>query len=181
MSQREANKLANTVLYLLGNCKSRPGVVQLVKWLWHADYWHYRKHLRTITGVRYLALPMGPVPENYQALLDGLQQKGVVKSEEIEVFGVPNPKTEYEAVQEADEAQFTATELETLTQVMRELGGLSGKQLSRRTHMEGPWQMCWDKDDQRKEILPIAMRWIDNIPDENDLRLAKEHLAAVGV
>ena len=69
---------------------------------------------------------------------------------------------------EPDENVFTESELRVLSRVVSECGAESGNSLSRRTHTEGPWPLLWDAGVPAKPIPRIALRWIENLPVEND-------------
>src|SRR5690242_17166816 len=116
-------KLANTVLYLLRGCPSRPGVTHLLKMLFFADYEHYRKHLTSITGADYVALERGPAINNYRDVFASFESDGLLKREYVPVQGQPKPnKEEYVASQEPDESLFSESEREILDAVIAQCG-----------------------------------------------------------
>ena len=170
MQRINRDKFANTVLYLLKACTARrPGLIALVKLVWYVDYWHYRRHLCTVTDGDYVALPNGPALDRYEDLFAELVTKQVLDVEQVPIFGQPKPKTQYTAKMGADESQFSETELQVLNDVVRELGHLSGKELIERTHNEGPWPLM-DRDSQNSPPIPAStFRWLDNLPTEDDL------------
>src|SRR4051812_25045253 len=97
MAELNDEKLANAVLYVLRECPVRPGVTGLLKMLYFADYEHYRKHLRPITGAQYVALPNGPVLNNYREYFKRLVKEGYLEQSTVPVPGAAHPKLEYEA------------------------------------------------------------------------------------
>lgn len=166
-------KFANTVLYLISNCTGgRPGLTKLLKLLYHADVQHYRHHLAPITGLKYVAVPRGPVPDRYEDLLGGLVHAGIISRADVPVNGYPQPKEEYSANREPSPSVFSDAELATLDEVIRRYGGKSGKDLSSRTHADGgTWSWVWDPANQGKPIPYQLERWMDNACDERDLEL----------
>jgi uncharacterized phage-associated protein len=177
-----APKLANTILYLLERCRSvPPGKQALLKMLWFADYWHYQEHLKVITDAEYIAMPNGPVIENYQDVFDSLERDGVLKLELKPVYNKPYKKEEYWPLLESDVAQFSSIELRTLERVIFECAGQSGSELSRRTHLEGPWLFAWNAQNPNQPIHRVLFRWLDNLPDELDHVLACRALARESV
>lgn len=166
-------KLTNTVLYLLRGCAARPGVTQLLKMLWFADYWHYRQHLRVITGAEYVALERGPVLDNYKSVLEGLVTTNLLSKKEVAVEGQELPKIEYQREVEPDESVFSESEIAVLEQVIADCGPMTGLALSHRTHREGPWLFAWDPQNVGRKIPPALFRWMDNLPDEEELAIAK--------
>jgi uncharacterized phage-associated protein len=184
MDNTAYRKTANTVLYLLERCRdARPGVTHLLKMMWYADYWHYQRELRFVTGGDYIAAERGPVFVGYEPLFQQMEADGALEKHEVPVFGVSRMKVEYEPLMEADESVFTESELRVLACVVDECGEETGNSLSNRTHSEGPWPMIWDAESPAKRIPRIALRWIENLPIDNDIvkAKAKEALARPNV
>lgn len=183
MSGFDRDKFANAVLYLVKHCPDDPGLTKLLKLLYFADFGHYRKHLRPITGVEYVALPQGPVPNDYRELLDELEARGAVKRREVPIFGRSDlkPKLELEALEDPNEAGFGETELEVLNEVLSKYGSQSGKALSDRAHADGPWSLAWDPEHQGKPVPYALGRWLENQCDEEDIALVAKALERADV
>ena len=180
--ERDQEKLANTVLYLLKGCApAQPSLTALLKMLWFADSRHYRQHLASITGRQYVALKNGPVFDNYTALFQGLVDSGVVEKTTVPIHGMPNPKEEYQPLQEPNTAVFLPSELEVLDAVIAECSGKSGTLLSGASHRDAPWIFAWDADNPGNPIPYAVIRWMDNLPEESDIDAVTEALARPGV
>ena len=170
----DQNKLASTVLYLLKGCPVRPGLTSLLKMIYFADYWHFYRHLSSVTGSQYVAMDRGPVIDDYWQVFESLEKQGLLKTEEVPMAGHPgNPKKEFMALVEPDEDLFSETELEVLNQVISECGQMTGSTLSHKTHQEGPWAFIWDAKEPSRQIPYIAFRWLANLPNERDIEEAK--------
>jgi uncharacterized phage-associated protein len=180
-SRLDRDKFANTVLYLVKHCPDEPGLTKLLKLLYFADFGHYRKHLRPITGVEYVALPQGPVPNDYKDLFDELEANGAIVRREVPVFGLSKPKVEIEALQEPNEAGFAESEREVLEEVLRKHGNESGKTLSDRAHADGPWSLAWDPENRGQPVPYMLGRWLENQCDEDDLAIAAQALESTDV
>lgn len=166
MKTEKNDRLANAVLYLLRDCPR--GQTQLLKLLYHVDYHHYRDHLRTITGAKYVALERGPVLDGWKDEFSALERRGFVFVREVPVVGL-DPKQEYTALGEPSPDAFTAEELATLDDVLLQYGHKSGKTLSDLTHEElQPWEMVWDPADVGKPIPYALWRWMDNFASPQD-------------
>ena len=72
-NKKNQNRLANVVLYLLQGSR-KPGLTKLQKLLYFSDYCHYQDHLKTITGMTYVAAERGPVLKNYEQELESLTE-----------------------------------------------------------------------------------------------------------
>jgi len=154
------DRLANTVLYMLRACPDA-GLTKLLKLLYFADYEHYREHLTTITGATYVALARGPVLDNYEEHFGSLESRGIMASRE------PNMEA------------FSDAELETLSAVVLKYGGLTGRALSNMTHEEAlPWSYAWDPEAPGNVIPPSLFRWLENMPNEQDVATARARTQA---
>jgi hypothetical protein len=178
----EDTKFANTVLYMLRGCKQyNPGVTVLLKLLFLADLEHYRRHLRSISGARYVALQRGPVIDGYKQLFDRLVELEYLEPSEVEVAGHPEqPKLEYIPKVEPDDSVFTASELDILRDTIRCHGWKTGTELTELTHTIGPWPLIWKAEEPGRKIPFVAFRWLDNLPDDSDLEAARQLLATGG-
>lgn len=173
----DRDKFVATVLYLLRGCGQHPpGVTALVKLLWYADYWHYRRHLRPITGARYVALENGPVLDDYKSLLRSLSPEFVTVAE-VPVQRHEHPKQEFRARVEPDESLLEESEVEVLEEVIARLGRFSGKRLIKKTHEEPAWIFAWDEEHPGTHIPYTLFRWTDNLPSDDSLDAARAILA----
>lgn len=170
-------KFQNAVLYLLKRAPVRPGVTVLLKMLYFSDYQHYRTYLAPITGAEYVALPNGPVINDYRQLFSNLIENGIIDENRVPVLGSGNPKTEYVPLYEPNTDVFTTSELQALDAVILKYGSATGAALSELTHREGPWAFAWSPGSPGRAIPYILFRWLDNMPDEEDAALAQAQLA----
>lgn len=129
-------KLLNMIIYFT----RQTGVfkVALMKYLWYADFLHFKRHAVSISGARYAALPNGPALDNWMLCLQAAVETGDVSVEPV-VF------SEYEgeivtARTEVQEDVFAEDELKTLEEVARCLGGMSSRALADLSHKEDGWK-----------------------------------------
>ena len=172
-------KFENTVLYLLRRCfPEKPGLTSLLKMLFYADYEHYRQFLSPITGAQYVALERGPVIDGYKELFEQMTEEGIVTLFEATNLGYQEKTLQYRPGREPDVRVFSETERDVLDWVVRKHGSETGKAMSEKTHLEGPWSLVWDSHEHGLPIPYPLFRWLDNLPDESDLLEAKEQVAA---
>lgn len=174
-------KFNNTVLYLLNRAPGRPGRMHLLKMLFFADYEHYRRYLSPVTGADYVALPDGPVVNDYKQVFGDLVSQGVLEVREVPIAGLQNKKIEYRPLRQAELSVFSQSELAILDAVVREHGSSTGVALSEKTHRDGPWQLAFDKLNQGNRIPYMLFRWIDNYPEEQDIELARQAMLDRGL
>lgn len=171
------DKFSNATLFVLNECESLPGLTVLIKLLFRADFAHYRKYLRSITGAEYIALERGPVPDEYRLLFTKLQVRGHVVQETVDV-GAPRAMEILRPLRKPELAAFEESELEVLRSVVSSDGCKTGKQLSDETHAEIPWRAVWCDGDGEAETIPYALaRWEDNRCSPEDVKAATERLS----
>ncbi|MBQ8992137.1 SocA family protein [Candidatus Saccharibacteria bacterium] len=145
-------KYENVILYLCrGLGGSISGKKKLAKLLYYVDFDHfeYRESMKSITGDKYKAWRMGPVPDCYMEIVDKLEKEGKLKRRSVpsDVPGM-NPTEVFEMGAEPDESVFSEDEKYILDRVIKKYGGLTGKQLEVLTHQEAPFVAT----DQSEEI-----------------------------
>lgn len=113
--------------------------VKLNKLLFYADFGHYKQTGFSISGIRYCAIPKGPVPDEYRILNDLLVQQGYLEQvytewqdEVVETFQ-PNP------ARQVDISIFSHSELETLTRTAQTFRYVKTTDLIERSHQEIGW------------------------------------------
>lgn len=128
-------KFANMVLYFISDARFK---VRLNKLLFYADFVNFKYTGYSISGCRYAAIDMGPVPDKYSYTFSLLESEkylttDLVKTErgEFEKF-VPMMKFEKEIFNEA--------ELLTLKDVLGCFKKLSTQQLIKISHNEAAWK-----------------------------------------
>lgn len=108
----DPDKLSNLILFL----SRGDGVfkTKLNKLLFYSDFTHFRKTASSITGARYVRLPLGPVPDKYELLYALLAMQGAIDIKEI-VFKEDVAGDRIFAKQEPDLSVFSDSELSVIT------------------------------------------------------------------
>ncbi len=133
-------KYENVILYLASKLGGEiRGKKKLAKLLYFADFDLFEKCERPITGDVYFAWPMGPVPENMEAVVSKMCNSGKLSVSEKESGGGYLPTEVYKALREADGSVFDPVELQILDRVASKYGELSGNQLGDLSHAEAPY------------------------------------------
>ena len=126
------NKVANMVKFFI----HKEGSVfptKLNKEMFYADFAHYRKHGRSISGLRYKAIKYGPVPYHYDTIYDNIDgvEKNIVISH--------NSESTCLACDDYDSKAFTEDELSTLESVFAVTKDISTEQIVIESHKEPAW------------------------------------------
>ncbi|MBN8666348.1 MAG: DUF4065 domain-containing protein [Chitinophagales bacterium] len=132
-------KLGNMVRYFAG--ENTPFITGMNKYLFFADFLHYKLHGTGISGLCYRALQRGPVPENYGMIYNYLVNGQYVAVEEVD-FGnyagerlIPVESAMHDSIQK----HFTLSEWSVLQQVAARLKHLSTKKIVDISHNEKAW------------------------------------------
>ncbi len=133
-SKFDAIKVANLIVYLISHTKN-VSKTKLNKLLFYADFKTFKKAIRSISGLSYIKLQYGPVPDDYEDLYPFMEKMGYIESnDEKEDYKI------YKAKKEFDDTIFQNYELEVMKETMEELGNKNAKQLSELSHQEEGWK-----------------------------------------
>lgn len=138
----EESKYQNVILYLCdGVGGSLKGKKKLAKLLYYADFdnYEYNESGKSITGDKYEAWKMGPVPMSFMSVIDKLEKNGKLKKYSIDNSQNYSPTEVFECIGKPDMSKFSKDEISILDRVIKRYGSLSGKQLEDLTHGEAPY------------------------------------------
>ena len=131
-------KLSHMVIFFAE--KLKPWKTQLNKLLFYADFQTFALTGFSMSGVKYRAIDMGPVPNNFSSIFEYMSNQNLVeiKSTSFENGGIGEqfwPKNN----QNFNKELFTETELKTLESVAETLAQLKTQDLIARSHQEKAW------------------------------------------
>ncbi|MCW5899518.1 MAG: DUF4065 domain-containing protein [Flavobacteriales bacterium] len=114
---------------------------RLNKLLFYADFRHFQLHGVSITGGRYRAIQMGPVPVQYASLYEYAQREGKIKLNEQElneggIMGQFLPMTTAPFNAEL----FEESELAVLNEVCEQFRNTKAKEIEHISHEEEAWK-----------------------------------------
>lgn len=114
---------------------------RLNKLLFYADFRHFQLHGVSITGGRYRAIQMGPVPVQYASLYEYAQREGHIKLNELEmndggIIGQFMPLTNAPFNAEL----FEESELAALNEVCEQFKNAKAKEIENISHEEDAWK-----------------------------------------
>ncbi|WBX81274.1 DUF4065 domain-containing protein [Virgibacillus salarius] len=114
--------------------------MRLIKFLFYADFLNFKRYTTSISGLKYKHLPMGPVPDEYDLLLDFVTKSGEVNKEFIDISGYDNQGERFYAIGEFNETLFDIDEIQTLEDVYEKLKYYNSRDLSDLSHTEDAWK-----------------------------------------
>jgi len=124
-------KLFSAILYF---CKDTPLKTKLNKLLFYADFKHFKEYTVSITGIQYIHLQYGPVPNNYEFFTAELLREGLLKVDE-RIFG-DFSGTEYSSCVEPDLSVFDDTELKILAEIKEYFKSFNSSSIKDFSHNE---------------------------------------------
>ena len=143
------DKVVEVVGYLAQNITDL-FLVKLLKMLWYSDNLHFKRYKRAISGLVYVALPMGAVPDVYKSLLllEGIEYDEMQCNENIS-FRFKTP---------ADfEIKFLSdTEIQVLDEVIERFKYYSGRDMVVAMHLEEAYK-------NTLENQPISYKYAESL------------------
>jgi len=128
-------KFYNAILYF---CKGGQLKTKLNKLLFYADFKHFKDNAVSITGARYVHLPHGPVPDNYEFFFAALSHARQIEVDEVQVFQYFGEN--FVSAIEPDLSLFEPSELKVLAEVKDFFKNYSAKQIRDFSHEERGYQ-----------------------------------------
>ena len=134
----DLRKLSEMVMFFTE--KLEPWKTKLNKLLFYADFIMHKQSGFSMSGVQYRAIPMGPVPNNFNSIFDYLANK-----EEVDIYYTnfanggtgeqfkPNPNKSF------NKALFTEAELKILEEVAERFKNTSTNEIIEISHKEKAW------------------------------------------
>ena len=142
------NKFAEMVVFFTE--KLQPWKTKLNKLLFYADFTMYQQAGFSISGVQYRAIPMGPVPNNFNSIFEYLANK-----DEIDIYythftdGGIGEQFNSNSSKNFNKDIFTDSELEILHLVAERFKNTSTHEIIEISHKEKAWL---ENNDEKKLI-----------------------------
>lgn len=129
-------RFRNALLYIT-QCLGETLKTKLNKLMFYADFLSFKERSVSITGSRYVHLPYGPVPDNYELIIEGmireneLRLREVVFDKEQEIVG-----QNITALVDPDLAVFSEEEILIMDHICEKFRPLGSKGISSLSHQE---------------------------------------------
>ncbi len=133
----DIDKFFNCILFF---CREGLLRTSINKYVFYADFKHFKEYSIGITGAKYVHLPYGPVPNNYAMYLAALVDRGHIEIDEISYASADYVGERYTSVDAPMVSVFSNTELKILAMVKEKFDGFTAKALSEFSHGEKGYQ-----------------------------------------
>ncbi len=132
-------KLTQMILYF--SEEMQPYKTKLNKLLFYSDFLCYKHTGFSISGAKYRAIPMGPVPMRYEGLYEYLSDKQLVNIKNT-VFSDEVVGEQFHPAKghSFNEEMFSEQEIESLQKVANHFRNTTTKQIIERSHQEKAWK-----------------------------------------
>lgn len=132
----DLNKLYNAILFFCrdgGQLKTK-----LNKLLFYADFKYFKEYTVSLTGVRYVHLPFGPVPDAYNFFYAELVREGFLSLDEVCVGQYIGEN--YSSNKDADFSCFSDSEIKVMSEVKDAFKSYSATEIKDFSHDEDAYK-----------------------------------------
>ncbi|MFW6195515.1 MAG: Panacea domain-containing protein [Chloroflexota bacterium] len=157
----DPRKFRELLIYLAEQSRDDPrfGAVKLNKLMYYCDFIAYWRLGQPITGATYQKLSEGPAPRELLSERAGLLDRGEINLETAPYFTYVQQRVAPAPDRTADISVFNQDELAIIHEVLQELRGLNGREVSERSHGEPGWLLSNDGED-----IPYFTAWLSSEP-----------------
>lgn len=134
-------KLQNAILFF---CKGGQLKTKLNKLLFYADFKHFKENAVSITGARYVHLPYGPVPNNYEFFFAAMTHSRQIEVDEVQVYQYFGDN--FVSTIEPDLSTFEPSELKVIAEVKELFKNYTATEIRNFSHEERGYQETHDHD-----------------------------------
>lgn len=144
-SEMVPEKLQSMVQLIVSKEKRGVSKTKLNKEMFYADFYSYKKHGRSISGLAYRAIQYGPVPEHYETVYDHVQ--GLAKKS-----FVANADFDYDLLfcDSPDTSALSKEDVDAINHVMSVLVGMKRTEVIELSHKE----IGWVNNKDQHNIIP---------------------------
>lgn len=125
-------KIKNVILFLASETIPK---TKLLKEMFYSDFYNYKNTTTSITGLEYVKLPFGPVPDDFDTIINLLYKENLIDykikyiNDESECHLIKSKK-------EFDKDIFDSEELEVLSKIKTYFKSYTTKEIVEKSHQE---------------------------------------------
>lgn len=121
--------------------KLQPYKTKMNKLLFYADFLNFKNYGHSISGMRYHAIPLGPVPNKYQSIYEYLNNNNKIEIEFIPIdINITGELFKSKSDKPFNSSLFTKTDLGILESVVDRFKTTSTKDIIEISHQEEAWK-----------------------------------------
>jgi hypothetical protein len=152
----DEDKFAELLLHVASRLQDdrAGGATKINKVLFFVEFTHLRRHHQVVSGCQFQKLAHGPAPHRLLPVRRRLIDSGAAELIEEDFLG--RPQHRLVPRRPADLARFTSEELKTIEDVLTQLAGMTGTQVSELSHQEPGWRLT-----EIGETIPFSTAFLD--------------------
>lgn len=127
----DISKTYSSIIFL---CKGGQLKTKLNKLLFYADFKHFKETTISITGLQYVHLPLGPVPDNYEFYFANLIRNNWIEISEVDCHGLIGEQ--FDSQVEPDFSEFETSEIRVLAEIKEIFKNYNSTQIKNYSHEE---------------------------------------------
>lgn len=146
--QEQADKFAQTLLYILKKIGGNPNIGQTVlyKLLYFIDFDYYEKYEEQLIGAKYIKNVYGPTPVLFAKIIDQLETEGKIETIKSKFYTREQTKYLVNPSNALDVSALSSKELAHIDWEIDRLGDMTAIQISALSHLDTPWIAAGDKE-----------------------------------
>ena len=146
--QEKADKLKQTLLYILEKIGGKPNIGQTViyKLLYFIDFDYYERYEEQLIGAKYIKNTYGPTPIMFARIIDQLEKEGKIETIKSKFYTHEQTKYLVNPSNAVDVSALSSQELAHIDWEIDRLGGMTAAQISALSHVDTPWVAAGDKE-----------------------------------
>ncbi len=134
------DKYKTVILYFANKIRNETlGKTKLMKLLYYLDFDFFELHGKSVTNDSYVRMPLGPVPENAEAILNEMIKEGSVKVQKCKMPQGLNDKELIIPCKAKTLEHLTKEEIEMIEEIADKWEKFSGRDMKNASHGEAPW------------------------------------------
>jgi uncharacterized phage-associated protein len=139
-------KLEQLLHYIIHKVGHLPNVGKTVlfKYLYFCDFDYYERFEEYLTGEQYRRWDHGPVPSNFDRVIQILESKEKIEKCKVEYHGYYQEK--YISLEDPDIGLLSAKELDFINKTLQRFYSFNASQISAYSHLDTPWRVTDEKD-----------------------------------
>jgi transcriptional regulator with XRE-family HTH domain len=136
----QVGKFKNVLLYILEQCAGKPNVGETVlyKLLYFSDFNYYEIYETHLTGACYRKSPFGPVPQNFETIIQQMTDEGQLQRVKTQYHG--HHQTRFIPLENADLTVLWASEKDIVDKVIEQMSDWSDAMISDYSQGDKPWK-----------------------------------------
>ena len=135
----DSKKFINVILSIIDNGL---GKTKLAKGLFVLDFNSYDQYAKSVTGLTYSKMPMGPMPEKLDKILKYLEDNKYISINTT--YNGDYKKIDIKALVDVDYSKFTENELDMINRAKKFISNKTAKELSELSHEGEIWNSTKD-------------------------------------